>query len=36
VQVIDAFLHSKIKEKQAPFHADITLVDDKKFFSSSE
>jgi predicted phosphoribosyltransferase len=36
MEVIDAFLHSKIKEPQKPFHADITLVDDKKFFSSSE
>lgn len=36
MEVIDAFLHSKIREPQKPFHADITLVDDKKFFSSSE
>jgi putative phosphoribosyl transferase len=36
MEVIDAFLHSNIREPQKPFHADITLVDDKKFFSSSE
>lgn len=36
VEVADAYAHSKIKEPQKPFHADITLVDDTKFFSSSE
>ncbi len=35
MEVIDAFLHSKIREPEKPFHADITLVDDKKFFSGS-